>query len=146
SGELDDVGALRLVSHRPGSLTDQVEERLNAGDRGRITSGYDRKLRCRRELRATEYSRRDVLETMLAVTRGEIAGKVDRDRRHVDVHQPLRRIVEQRIDDSANRCIVGEHREHGVAAERVTRGCNRCCTVSGQGIDARPRAIPYANL
>ena len=97
------------------------------GYSARIARGDDSQLGCRSELGASKDGSANVKEAMISVACGKIAGESNGDRCHVHVHEPLRCAVEQRIDDRVYGGVIGEHREHGIAAERLACGGDRCC-------------------
>ncbi|CAM2164967.1 conserved hypothetical protein [Burkholderia cepacia] len=142
-GDLRDVRVLRQRTEPPGLLADRVEQRLHAVDRLGRAARHDRQARGGRDIGAPHHRRGDVMDAARRMRVRERFGQRDRHRRHVDVDQAARRLREQRfVEDLARGGIVGQHREHRVAAKRVGRRVDDLRADRGQRLGALARSVP----
>ena len=120
--QLEHVRVLRQRADAPGLLADRVENGLHAVDRvararrRRMLSLPAAATSGRPSTGAATYA-----TPCCACSSRQFVGERDRDRRHVHVDEAVRRVLEQAAvdQDRAQRGVVGEHREHGVAGERL---------------------------
>jgi hypothetical protein len=104
----------------PRLLAERADQRLHPFDRRRRTCGENVKLALRRHLRPTEHGRRHIVDAAPRMLRSHQPGAIDRGGRHVDVNLRRRRFLGQHAaveEHAAHSFIVGQHRQHGIAAK-----------------------------